>query len=112
MQLGAIKDVLDWVGLKPVDRQQVEQANNIENLSDEELHAELDKLFGQQFGLTQDKLKKAVKDQQHYEAMYATYSLIVACLSIEKDISNVPSYAIHWVSIVEYSDDYVIVESD
>ena len=44
VQLGAIKDVLDRAGLKPIDRQQVEQVNSIDNLSDEELQSELDRV--------------------------------------------------------------------
>ena len=63
VQLGVIKDVLDRVGLKPVDRQQVEQVNNIENLSDEELQAEIDNRYLKKFGMTQTELKKAVKGQ-------------------------------------------------
>ena len=63
VQLGVIKDVLDRVGLKPVDRQQVEQVNNIENLSDEELQAEIDNLYLKKFGMTQTELKKDVKGQ-------------------------------------------------
>ena len=63
VQLGAIKDVLDRARLKPVDRQQVEQVNNIENLSDEELQAEIDNLYLKKFGMTQTELKKAVKGQ-------------------------------------------------
>ena len=47
VRLGAIKDVLDRAGFKPVDRQQVEQINSIGNVSDEELRAELDSLFKQ-----------------------------------------------------------------
>ncbi len=63
VQLGAIKDVLDRARLKPVDRQQVEQVNNIENLSDEELQAEIDNRYLKKFGMTQTELKKAVKGQ-------------------------------------------------
>lgn len=63
VQLGAINDVLDRSGLKPVDRQQVEQVNNIENLSDEELQAEIDNRYLKKFGMTQTELKKAVKGQ-------------------------------------------------
>ena len=63
VQLGAINDVLDRARLKPVDRQQVEQVNNIENLSDEELQAEIDNRYLKKFGMTQTELKKAVKGQ-------------------------------------------------
>ena len=63
VQLGAINHVLDRARLKPVDRQQVEQVNNIENLSDEELQAEIDNLYLKKFGMTQTELKKAVKGQ-------------------------------------------------
>ena len=63
VHLGAIKDILNRVGLKPVDRQQVEQVNNIENLSDEELQAEIDNLYLKKFDMTQTELKKAVKGQ-------------------------------------------------
>ena len=63
VQLGAIKDVLDRARLKPVDRQQVEQVNNIENLSDEELQAEIANLYLKKFDMTQTELKKAVKGQ-------------------------------------------------
>jgi hypothetical protein len=65
VQLGAIKDVLDRAGLKPIDRQQVEQVNSIDNMSDEDLQSELDRLFEQEYGLTQEQLKKVVKAQQH-----------------------------------------------
>ena len=65
VQLGAIKDVLDRAGLKPVDRQQVEQVSSLDNLSNEELQSELDRIFEQEYGLTQDQLKKAVKGQHH-----------------------------------------------
>ena len=63
VQLGAINHVLDRARLKPVVRQQVEQVNNIENLSDEELQAEIDNLYLKKFGMTQTELKKAVKGQ-------------------------------------------------
>jgi len=63
VQLGAIKNVLDRARLKPVDRQQVEQVNNIENVSDEELQAEIDNRYLKKFGMTQTELKKAVKGQ-------------------------------------------------
>jgi hypothetical protein len=65
VQLGAIKDVLDRAGLKPVDRQQVEQVSSLDNLSNEELQSELNRIFEQEYGLTQDQLKKAVKGQHH-----------------------------------------------
>ena len=65
VQLGAIKDVLDRAGLKPVDRQQVEQVSSIDNMSNEELQSELDRIFEQAYGLTQNQLKKAVKGQHH-----------------------------------------------
>ena len=65
VQLGAIKDVLDRAGLKPVDRQQVEQVNSTDGMSNEELQSELDRIFEQEYGLTQDQLKKAVKGQHH-----------------------------------------------
>ncbi len=65
VQLGAIKDVLDRAGLNPVDRQQVEQVSSLDNLSNEELQSELDRLFEKEYGLTQDQLKKAVKGQHH-----------------------------------------------
>ena len=63
VQLGAIKDVLDRAGLKPVDRQQVEQVANIENLSDEQLQEEIDNLYLKEFGMTQTELKKSIKGQ-------------------------------------------------
>ena len=63
VQLGAIKNVLNRAGLKPVDRQQVEQVNNIQNLSDDELQAEIDNLYLKEFGMSQTELKKAVKGQ-------------------------------------------------
>ena len=65
VQLGAIKDVLDRAGLKPVDRQQVEQLNSTDGMSNEELQSELDRIFQQEYGFTQDQLKKAVKGQHH-----------------------------------------------
>ena len=65
VRLGAIKDVLDRAGFKPVDRQQIEQVNSLDNLSNEDLQSELDRLFEQEYGLTQDQLKKAVKCQHH-----------------------------------------------
>ena len=65
VQLGAIKDVLDRAGLKPVDRQQVEQVNSTDGMSNQELQSELDRIFEQEYGLTQDQLKKAVKGQHH-----------------------------------------------
>ena len=65
VQLGAIKDVLDRAGLKPIDRQQVEQVSSLDNMSNEDLQSELDSLFEQEYGLTQDQLKKVVKGQQH-----------------------------------------------
>jgi tripartite-type tricarboxylate transporter receptor subunit TctC len=37
--------------------------NNIENLSDEELQAEIDNLYLNKFDMTQTELKKAVKGQ-------------------------------------------------
>jgi len=37
--------------------------NNIENLSDEELQAEIDNRYLKEFGMTQTELKKAVKGQ-------------------------------------------------
>ena len=52
-------------GLKPVDRQQVEQMSSLDNMSNEELQSELDRIFEQEYGLTQDQLKKAVKGQHH-----------------------------------------------
>ena len=65
VRLGAIKDVLDRAGFKPIDRQQVEQINSIDNMSNEDLQSELDRLFEQEYGLTQDQLKKVVKGQHH-----------------------------------------------
>ena len=63
VQLGAIKDILDRAGSKPVDRQQVEQVANIENLSDEQLQEEIDNLYLKEFGMTQTELKKSIKGQ-------------------------------------------------
>jgi len=37
--------------------------NNIENVSDEELQAEIDNRYLKKFGMTQTELKKAVKGQ-------------------------------------------------
>ncbi len=65
VQLGAIKDVLDSAGLTPVDRQQVEQVNSNDGMSNEVLQSELDRIFEQEYGLTQDQLKKVVKGQHH-----------------------------------------------
>ena len=65
VRLGAIKDVLDRAGLKPIDRQQVEQINSIGNVSDEELKAELDSLLKDKYGLTQETMERFVKKQQH-----------------------------------------------
>ena len=65
VRLGAIKDVLDRAGFKPVDRQQVEQVSSLDNMSNEDLQSELDRIFEQEYGLTQDQLKKAVKGQHH-----------------------------------------------
>jgi hypothetical protein len=65
VQLGAIKDVLDSAGLTPVDRQQVEQVNSSDGMSNEVLQSELDRIFEQEYGLTQDQLKKVVKGQHH-----------------------------------------------
>ena len=44
---------------------QVEQVSSLDNLSNEELQSELDRIFEQEYGLTQDQLKKAVKGQHH-----------------------------------------------
>ena len=65
VQLGAIKDVLDSAGLTPVDRQQVEQVNSNDGMSNEVLQSELDRIFEQKYGLTQDQLKKVVKGEHH-----------------------------------------------
>ena len=65
VRLGAIKDVLDRAGFKPVDRQQVEQINSIGCVSDEELKAELDSLLKDKYGLTQETMERFVKKQQH-----------------------------------------------
>ena len=65
VRLGAIKDVLDRAGFKPVDRQQVEQINSIGYVSDEELRAELDSLLKDKYGLTQETMERFVKKQQH-----------------------------------------------
>jgi hypothetical protein len=65
VQLGSIKDVLDSAGLTPVDRQQVEQVNSTDGMSNEVLQSELDRIFEQEYGLTQDQLKKVVKGQHH-----------------------------------------------
>ena len=65
VRLGAIKDVLDRAGFKPVDRQQVEQINSIGYVSDEELRAELDSLLKDKYGLTQKMMERFVKKQQH-----------------------------------------------
>ena len=65
VRLGAIKDVLDRAGFKPVDRQQVEQINSIGYVSDEELKAELDSLLKDKYGLTQETMERFVKKQQH-----------------------------------------------
>ena len=65
VRLGAIKDVLDRAGFKPIERQQVEQINSIGNVSDEELRAELDLLLKDKYGLTQEMMERLVKKQQH-----------------------------------------------
>ena len=65
VQLGAIKDVLDSAGLTPVDRQQVEQVNSSDGMSNEVLQSELDRIFELEYGFTQDQLKKVVKGQHH-----------------------------------------------
>jgi hypothetical protein len=68
VQLGAIKDVLDRAGLKPVDKQQVEQVNRIDNMSDEELQTKLDAICMDQYGVTLEELDavmKSVKAQRH-----------------------------------------------
>jgi len=39
--------------------------NSTDNMSNEELQSELDRIFEQEYGLTQDQLKKAVKGQHH-----------------------------------------------
>ena len=44
VRLGAIKDILDRAGFKPVDRQEIHQVNHVENLSSEQLRQELDSI--------------------------------------------------------------------
>ena len=41
VRLNAIKDLLDRGGLKPTEKQEIHQTNNYENMSQEELEAEL-----------------------------------------------------------------------
>lgn len=65
VRLAAIKNVLDKAGLKPVDIQQAEQVSSIDGMSDEDLQSELDRIFEQEYGSTQEQLKKVVKGQHH-----------------------------------------------
>ena len=44
VRLGAIKDILDRAGFKPVDRQEIHQINQFENMPTEQLHQELNEI--------------------------------------------------------------------
>ena len=45
VRLGAIKDILDRAGFKPVDRQEIHQVSEFAGWSDEELNAEYKRLM-------------------------------------------------------------------
>jgi len=50
VRLNALKDLLDRGGLKPTDKQEVTQINDVESMSKEDLEAELDSIRDQWLG--------------------------------------------------------------
>ena len=59
VRLGALRDLLDRGGYKPVDKQQVEQVSSVENMTDEEIQAELKVLKHQWLA------EEGIKPQHH-----------------------------------------------
>ena len=50
VRLNALKDLLDRGGLKPTDKQEIHQVNDVESMSKEDLEAELDSIRDQWLG--------------------------------------------------------------
>ena len=57
VRLGAIKDILDRAGFKPVDRQEIHQVSEFAGWSDEELNAEYKRMM-------QAEMERHARDQQ------------------------------------------------
>ena len=57
VRLGAIKDILDRAGFKPVDRQEIHQVSEFAGWSDEELNAEYKRMM-------QAEMERHTRDQQ------------------------------------------------
>ena len=57
VRLGAIKDILDRAGFKPVDKQEIHQVSEFAGWSDEELNAEYKRMM-------QAEMERHTRDQQ------------------------------------------------
>ena len=57
VRLGAIKDILDRAGFKPVDKQEIHQVSEFAGWSDEELNAEYKRMM-------QAEMERHARDQQ------------------------------------------------
>ena len=72
VRLNATRDLLDRSGLKPVERQEIHQVNQVENLSDEQLRQELDSIREEWLGdyLLANNLEVVNTDMvEHIEAV-------------------------------------------